>query len=149
MKRQRNFVSLPINLVIVSKKEFMKKTNCAWVEKWQVKKTNSANPLILSFIFRKHKKLKQYALVLRYFSAISHLIKIWCLYNISNIFIFDFSFPWFFIILDKKNYFRLQLSLVFYYPRYKIVSTSLGSCTGRWATGSSIHSLTPTSLRSP
>ena len=28
----------------------------------------------------------------------------------------------------KYFYFRLQLSLVFYYPRYIIVSTSLGSC---------------------
>ena len=76
VKKQRNFVSLPINSVIISKKEFMNKTNCAWVEKWQVKKTNSANPLMLSFIFRKHKKLQQYDLVLQYFSAISHLIKI-------------------------------------------------------------------------
>ena len=40
----------------------------------------------------------------------------------------------------KYFYFRLQLSLVFYYPRYAIVSTSLGSCMqmSHWI-GSSFH----------
>ena len=134
MKSQTNFVSLPINSIIVSKKEFNNKTvlerrNGKW------KKTTFANPSILGFLFHKQAHI-QYK-------------RTWAVCSGSSVSLRHFTFNKNLRSLQhiKCFYFWLQLSLVFYYPRCIIVSTSLGSCTGRWTTGSSLHSFTPTSLR--
>ena len=93
------------------------------------KKTTFANPLILGFLFHKR-------------AHIQYKKKTWALCSGSSGFLCHFTFNKNLRSLQyiKYFYFRLQLSLVFYYPWYAIVSTSLGSCMqmGNW-TGSSFH----------
>ena len=127
VKSQTNFVSLLINSIIVSKKEFNSKTNCALAEKWQ---TTFSNTLILGFLFHKRAHI-QYK-------------NTWAVCSSSLVFLCDFTFNKKLRSLQyvKYFYFRLQLSLVFYYPKYIIVSTSLGSCmqTGHWIGSSFLYS---------
>lgn len=63
----------------------------------------------------------------------------------SSVFLCDFTFNKNLRSLHYIKYFylRLQLSLFFYYPRYAIVSTSLGSCMqmGDWIGPSLLYSL--------
>ena len=93
------------------------------------KKTTFANPLILGFLFHKR-------------AHIQYKKKTWALCSGSSGFLCHFTFNKNLRSLQyiKYFYFRLQLSLVFCYPWYAIVSTSLGSCVqmGNW-TGSSFH----------
>ena len=108
VKSQTNFVSLRINSIIISKNEFMNKTNCSWAEKWQVRKNYLCEPVDIKFLISQTSP---------YCSG-------------SSVFLCDFTFNknLRFLQYFKYLYLRLQLSLFFYYPRYAIVSTSLGSC---------------------
>ena len=122
VKSQTNFVSLPINSIIISKNEFMNKTNCAWAEKWKVRKNYLCEPVDIKFLISQTSP---------YCSG-------------SSVFLCDFTFNKNLRSLQYIKYFylRLQLSLFFYYPRYAIVSTSLGSCMqmGDWIGPSLLYS---------
>ena len=122
VKSQTNFVSLRINSIIISKNEFMNKTNCSWAEKWQVRKNYLCEPVDIKFLISQTSP---------YCSG-------------SSVFLCDFTFNKNLRSLQyiKYLYLRLQLSMFFYYPRYAIVSTSLGSCRqmGDWIGPSLLYS---------
>ena len=122
VKSQTNFVSLRINSIIISKNEFMNKTNCSWAEKWQVRKNYLCEPVDIKFLISQTSP---------YCSG-------------SSVFLCNFTFNKNLRSLQyiKYLYLRLQLSLFFYYPRYAIVSTSLGSCMqmGDWIGPSLLYS---------